>query len=175
MTDRDSIESRWRDDDAWTERLARDRELMSERIGRDRMLSIGSILATLDGRGPVDFLVVWGSAARHGVGDANDIDLYFEAPWIPDDADQKPIEVRDNHEGSIFHALGWAPGRLLVNLRSGWGLSFGLVRDALIFVDRGPYRDALIRIDDEHLELAEGETMDRLEDAAGGAEQQATD
>jgi hypothetical protein len=52
-------------------------------------------------------------------------------------------------------------GALLANLRAGDGFVFGLVRDALIFVDRGPFREALAAIDDESLELCPRESMDK--------------
>lgn len=52
----------------------------------------------------------------------------------------------------------------MINLRNGWGFAFGLVRDALIFVDRGRFQEALVLIDEERLELAPGQSIDKLID-----------
>lgn len=155
-------ESQWRDDDVWIKRLQRDKDLLRERIGQERMMSLGTFLNLLDRDGRVDFLVVYGRAAREGIEATRDVDFYFEAAWIRGDDDpQRHIQVDEEYEGTRFHAYGWPRGRLLINLRDGGGFSFGLVRDALIFVDRGPFQEALALIDEEGLELAPGESMDK--------------
>jgi hypothetical protein len=48
-----------------------------------------------------------------------------------------------------------------LELGSGTKRGISVVRDALIFVDRGPFREALAAIDDESLTLAPGESMDK--------------
>lgn len=59
--------SPWRDEEIWLERLRRDQDLLRERIGQDRMMSLGTFLNVLDGDGWIDFLVVYGKAAREGL------------------------------------------------------------------------------------------------------------
>jgi hypothetical protein len=154
--------SRWHNNEAWVERLQRDQELLEERIGHEQMMSLGTFLNLLDRDGRVDFLVVYGRAAREGIDAARDVDFYFEAARIRDENDpDRHIEVEEQYEGVRFHAYGWPSGALLTNLRAGDGFVFGLVRDAVIFVDRGLFREALAAIDDESLELAAGESMDK--------------
>lgn len=156
--------SRFRDDDEWDTRLVANKEAIKERIGEDRMLALGAFLTLLDGMGMADFLVVYGKAARLGIEATKDTDFYFEAAWIP--GVRAPLQVEDEHEGMAFHAYGWPTGALLQNLRGGDGFAFGLVRDALIFVDRGLFREALVAVDEEGLTLAEGESMDKPQDPA---------
>jgi hypothetical protein len=163
--------SRWHDDQAWVERLQRDQELLEERIGHEQMMALGTFLNILDRNGLVDFLVVYGRAAREGLDAAHDIDFYFEAARIRDENDpDRHIEVDEQHEGVHFHAYGWPSGALITNLRAGDGFVFGLVRDALIFVDRGLFREALAAIDDESLGLAPGESMDKEATQLGAEE-----
>jgi len=117
---------------------------------------LGQVVGILDGAGQIDFLVVYGRAAREGADVANDVDLYFEAPYLRDQLQREEAEG-----ATAYHAYGWPSGRLLLNLRAGLGFSFGLIRDGLIFVDRGPYREILAAIDEERLALAPGESPDK--------------
>ena len=158
----DEKTSQWHEEEAWVKRLLRDQELLRERIGHKQVMSLGTFLTMLDRDGMADFLIIYGKAAREGIADSNDVDFYFEAARIRDENDaQRHIQVDEEHEGARFHAYGWPSGALLHNLRAGDGFAFGLVRDALIFVDRGPFREALAAVDDESLALAPGESMDK--------------
>jgi hypothetical protein len=153
-------QSPWHDDEKWGQRLQRDNELLRERIGQQQQMSLGTFLTLLDRDGSADFLVVYGKAAREGIESTKDVDFYFEAERIRAHREQH-IEVEEEYEGVRFHAYGWPSGALLQNLRAGDGFAFGLARDALIFVDRDPFREALVAIDEESLELAPGESMDK--------------
>jgi hypothetical protein len=153
--------SQWHDEQAWGERLQHDQDLLRERIGHEQQRSLGTFVAMLDGEiGMIDFLVVYGKAAREGLESAKDVDFFFEAERIRAHPEQH-IEVDREHEGVRFHAYGWPSGALLHNLRAGEGFAFGVVRDALIFVDRGTFREALAAVDEDSLELAPGESMDK--------------
>jgi hypothetical protein len=105
---------------------------------------------------------MYGRAAREGIEATEDIDFFVEASWIHDP--NKPLQVEGDHYGTAFHAYGWPRGALLTNVRAGEGFAFGVVRAALIFVDRGPFRELLALIDEEGLELAPGESMDKSVD-----------
>jgi hypothetical protein len=154
--------SRWRDEDVWGERLQSDQDAIRARVGQACMISLGTFLTQIDADGLADFFLVYGKAAREGIEATPDVDFYFEASWIHDPNDpDRHIQVEGEYNGVRFHAYGWPRGALLTNLRAGEGFSFGVVRDALIFVDRGPFREALALIDDEGLELAPGESMDK--------------
>jgi hypothetical protein len=149
------------DDESWRARLVRDKETLKERLGDAAVRTIGASLTVIDDLGRADFVVVYGKAARLGIDEANDIDFYFEAAWLP--AEKAPVQIEREENGTPFHAYGWPRGALIQNLRKGDGFAFGLLRDALIFVDRGPFRDVLIVVDEECLALAEGESMDKPE------------
>jgi hypothetical protein len=63
-----------------------------------------------------------------------------------------------------YHGFGIPRGWLLGSLREGHGFAFGVVEDARVFVDRGPFRDALRAIEEEGLRVAPGRENDRPRD-----------
>ena len=67
-----------------------------------------------------------------------DLDLYYEGPAVSRVINQKVAEPE-----FTYHGFGVPRGWLLGALREGHGFAFGVVEDARVFVDRGPFRDAL--------------------------------
>lgn len=151
------------DEEVWTHRLQADLARLRERIGQQNTMAIGTFLGKLNEIGIADFLVVYGKAAREGLAATDDIDFYFETAALNENDPDATIEVDEIYDSQRFHALETGRGRLLGDLRDGRGFAFGLVRDAVIFVDRGPYQEALAALDEEQLALAPGESMDKPE------------
>jgi hypothetical protein len=139
-------ESRWSGEQAWVTRLNEDRETLQARLTPDQMRELGRLVAMIDDPVQADFLVVYGSVARGTHGDASDIDIYFEASYLP-----RRINIREQSPGRLFHGYGMPRGVLLDNLRSGKDFAFSLIDEALVFVDRGAFRELLIVRDEEEL------------------------
>ena len=134
----------------WTDRLNGDRETLQGRLTADQMRELGRLVGALDDPIEADFLLVYGSVARGSHDDASDIDIYFEAPYLP-----RRINIREQGPGRLFHGFGMPRGVLIGNLRSGKDFAFSLIDEALVFVDRGPFRALLITRDEEELTEAE--------------------
>ncbi len=139
-------ESRWSDEHTWVARLNDDRETLQARLTPDQMRELGRLVAMIDDPVQADFLVVYGSVARDTHREDSDIDIYFEATYLP-----RRINIREQGPGRLFHGYGMPQGVLLDNLRSGKDFAFSLIDEALVFVDRGPFRALLTAHDEEEL------------------------
>jgi predicted nucleotidyltransferase len=137
--------SAWRDDRSWQRRVARDRQLLGERLNDDQMTVVRGVVEAADAQGVLDFVVVFGSVARGDHDDESDLDIYFEtgdlnAPYAIPHPDFPEYEI-----------LGLPRSGLVDALRGGQEFAFNVVRDGLIHVDNGRYRDVLVAVDEEGL------------------------
>ena len=137
--------SAWRDDRTWQRRIARDRQLLRERLDDDQMTVVRGLVEAADAQGGLDFVVVFGSVARGDHDDDSDLDIYFEA------ADLNAAYDIPHPEFPEYQALGLPSGGLLDALRAGQEFAFNVVRDGLLDVDNGRYRNALIAVEEEQL------------------------
>jgi len=135
----------WRDDRAWQQRVARDRHLLRERLTDDQMAAVRAVVEAADGHGALDFVVVFGSVARGDHRDDSDLDIYFEAGDL-----REPYAV-PHPDFPDYQVLGLPAGGLLGALRDGQEFGANVVRDGLIHVDNGRYREVLIAVDEEGL------------------------
>lgn len=142
--------SRWRNDREWQQRVARDRALLVERLDEVQLEFARGMVAAGDGGGQLDFLVVYGSAARGDAGEDSDVDVYFEARDLGE-----PFNRQDPN--GFFHAFGMPAGTMLANLRRGDPLAFRIADEAIVVTDTGRYRELLIAIDEQGLEPREGQ------------------
>jgi hypothetical protein len=139
------IGSPWRNDRAWQQRVARDRQLLRERLTDDQMTVVRGVVEAADGQHALDFVVVYGSVARGDQHDESDLDVFFEAGDL-----REPYAV-PHPEFQEYEVLGVPAGGLLRALRAGQPFAFNIVRDGLVHVDNGRYREALIAVDVEGL------------------------
>src|SRR6478672_4268148 len=94
--------SRWRNDATWTERLRSDREFLQQSIGNEGMDSLGQVVqAPADDLGAPDYLVVFGSRAVNVGQDSSDVDVCFEASWVPPDPNRMP-RIRERQRNLVF-------------------------------------------------------------------------
>jgi hypothetical protein len=138
-------QSRWRDDRTWQQRVARDRELLRERLSEDQMTVVRGVVEAADPQGALDFVVVFGSVARGDHVDESDLDIYFEAGDL-----NAPYDI-PHPLFPEYQVLGLPQGGLLDALRAGQEFAFNVVRDGLVHVDNGRFREALITVEDEGL------------------------
>jgi hypothetical protein len=136
--------SPWREDRTWQRRIVRDRALLVERLDDAQLEFVRSVVPVADGGGQLDFLVVYGSAARGEQHEASDVDVYFEATDLPG-----PFNREDPN--GHFHVFGVPRGSLLASLRHGDDLGLEIVRDAIVVVDTGQFREVLVAADEEGL------------------------
>jgi predicted nucleotidyltransferase len=142
--------SPWRDDRTWQRRLARDRALLLQRLDEPQLAFVRGMVGVADGGGALDFLLVYGSAARGEAREDSDVDVYFEAGDLPE-----PFNREDPN--GFFHAFGVPRGSLLGAVRHGDAASFEIARDAIVVADTERFRQVLIVIDEERLEAAAGD------------------
>jgi len=76
--------SPWRDDRIWQRRLVRDRALLAERLDEAQLEFVRGMVPVADSGGALDFLVLYGSAARGEAREDSDVDVYFEAGDLPE-------------------------------------------------------------------------------------------
>lgn len=137
--------SRWRNDRTWQQRVARDRRLIQERLDDDQFTVVRAVAEIADAQGALDFVVVYGSVARGDHNDESDLDIYFEA------ADLREPYAVPHPDFPQYEVLGMPSDALLGALRDGQEFAFNIVRDALVHVDIGRYREALIAVDEDGL------------------------
>lgn len=137
--------SSWQNDRTWQRRVARDRELLRERLDDDQMKVVRGVVEAADTQGALDFVAVFGSVARGDHDDESNLDIYFEA------ADLNAPYAIPHLEFPEYQILGLPSGGLLDALRAGQEFAFNVVRDGLLHVDNGRYREALIVVDEEGL------------------------
>lgn len=108
--------SRWRDDATWVERLEGDRVVLEQNIGDEGMETLAEVLrVTSEGLGRPDFVVVFGSRARQAGDDESDVDLCFEASWVPADPERMP-RIRERQNELVFDMMAFPRGRPLSDL-----------------------------------------------------------
>jgi hypothetical protein len=137
--------SAWRDDRTWQQRVARDRELLRERLDDDQMTVVRGVVEAADTQGALGFVVVFGSVARGDHDDESDLDIYFEAGDL-----NAPYDI-PHPDFPEYQILGLPRRGLLDALHAGQDFAFNVVRDGLIHVDNGRYRDVLVAVDEEGL------------------------
>jgi hypothetical protein len=137
--------SQWRNDRTWQQRAVRDRRLIAERLDDDQIAVVRGVAAAADAQGALDFVVVFGSVARGDHNDDSDLDVFFEATDLP-----QPY-ARPHPQFPEYEVLGFPAGALLGALRAGQEFAFNIIRDGLVHVDNGRYREALIAVDEEGL------------------------
>jgi hypothetical protein len=144
--------SRWRNDATWTERLWSDREFLQHSIGNEGMEALGQVVqAAADDLGAPDYLVVFGSRAVNVGQDASDVDMCFEASWVPPDPDRM-VRIRERQQDLVFDLLGWPRGLLLGRLRVDDQFAHRIAREGRVYADDdGWYRNTLIVADEEGL------------------------
>jgi hypothetical protein len=136
--------SPWRDDRTWQRRLIRDRARLLERLDEVQLEFVRGMVGVADGGGALDFLLVYGSAARGQASEESDVDVYFEAGVLPE-----PFNREDPN--GFFHAFGVPRGSLLGAVRQGDEASLEIVRDAIVVSDTERFRQVLIAVDEEGL------------------------
>jgi Polymerase beta, Nucleotidyltransferase len=129
----------------WQRRILRDRRMLQERLDNDQMTVVRGVVEVADNQGALDFVVVFGSVARGDHDDESDLDIYFEASDL-----NAPYDI-PHPEFPEYQVLGLPAGGLLGALRNGQQFAFDVVRDALVHVDNGRYRDVLVAVDQEGL------------------------
>jgi hypothetical protein len=139
--------SEWRDDRAWQRRVVRDRALLAARLDDDQLAFVRGMIGVADGGGALEFLVAFGSAARGEARPDSDVDVYFEARDLPQAFN------RADPNGQ-YHAFGVPPGSLIGGARRGDGVALEILRDGIIVVDTGRFREVLIAADEEGLQPA---------------------
>lgn len=137
--------SQWRDDRVWQQRVARDRTLLRERLNDEQMTVVRGVAEAADTQGALDSVVVFGSVARGDHDDDSDLDIYFEAADL-----NAPYDI-PHPDFPEYQVLGLPSGGLVDALRAGQEFAFNVVRDGLVHVDTGRYRDVLIAVDEEGL------------------------
>jgi hypothetical protein len=142
-------ESPWRDDRTWQQRVVRDRQLLRQRLSDDQMTVVRGVVEAADTQGSLDYVVVFGSVARGDHNDDSDLDIYFEAGDL-----NEPYDV-PHPDFPEYQVLGLPREGLLGALRDGQDFAFNVVRDGLVHVDNGRYREALIAVDEEGLPTQE--------------------
>jgi hypothetical protein len=143
-----AAESPWRDDRVWQQRLARDRRLLRERLSDDQMAVVRGVVEAADDQGALEFVVVFGSIARGDHGKESDLDVYFEATNL-----NAPYDV-PHPEFPEYQVLGLRTGGLLGALRDGQEFAVNVVRDGLVQVDNGRYRQILVAVNEVGLVVA---------------------
>jgi predicted nucleotidyltransferase len=104
-----------------------------------------------DDLGEPDYVVVFGSRARNAQQDASDVDLCFEATWVPRDPDRM-VRARERQNNLVFDLMGWPRGLLLGRLRVQDEVARAVARDGRVYTDAdGWYRNTLIVADEEAL------------------------
>jgi nucleotidyltransferase-like protein len=139
------VQSRWRDDRTWQQRVARDRTLLRERLDDDQMKVVRGVAEAADTQGALDFCVVFGSVARGDHDDESDLDIYFEAGDL-----NAPYDI-PHPDFPEYQILGLPRNGLADALRGGQEFAFNIVRDALVHVDNGRYRAVLVAAHEEGL------------------------
>jgi predicted nucleotidyltransferase len=109
------------------------------------MTVVRGVVEAADAQGALDFVVVFGSVARCDHDDESDLDIFFEASDL-----REPYAV-PHPEFREYEVLGLPAGGLLGALRAGQEFAFNIVRDGLVHVDNGRYREVLIAVDEEQL------------------------
>jgi hypothetical protein len=135
--------SQWRDERVWQQRVARDRTLLREHLDEEQMTVVRGVAEAADTQGAVDFVVVFGSVARGDHDDDSDLDIYFEAVDL-----NAPYDI-PHPDFPEYQVLGLPSGGLVDALRAGQEFAFNVVRDGLVHVDTGRYRDVLVAVDEE--------------------------
>ncbi len=107
------------------------------------MQVVRGVVQVADEQAALDFLVVYGSTGRGEQTEESDLDIYFEAHDLREPYDRPHAE---------WQVLGRPAGALLGALREGQEFAFNVVRDGLILVDGGRYREVLLAVDEEGLE-----------------------
>ena len=143
-------ESSWSDDQRWQARLVADEQRLSEILSDDDRKVVDGTVAAADANGALEFIVVYGSAARAERRAGSDLDIYFEAADLPEPFNRTDPERR-------WHVYGMPEGTLLGNLRLGRDFAFDLIETALVVTDRGPFRQLLIAVAQEGLVRADAD------------------
>lgn len=143
--------SPWREDAAWAERLEGDRVLLEQNIGDEGITTLEKVMTEASsGLQPPAFVVVFGSRARQAGDDDSDVDLCFEASWVPVDP-ERMLRIRERQHELVFDLMGFPPGLLLTRLRVGDDVARAIVGEGRVYVDNGTYRGIAIAADEEHL------------------------
>jgi hypothetical protein len=137
--------STWGDDRVWQQRVARDRRLLQERLTDDQMAVVRGVAEIADSQHSLDFVVVFGSVARGDHDDDSDLDIFFEAH------DLNAPYATPHPDFPQYEVLGLPAGGLLGALRDGQEFAANIIRDGLVHVDTGRYREVLITADEEGL------------------------
>jgi hypothetical protein len=136
--------SPWAADERWQARLEADAERLAALLTEEDREVVDGAVAAADGKGGLDFLVVYGSVARGERRAESDLDIYFEARDLPKEFNRTDPNRR-------WHVFGLPSGALLDNLRRKRQFAFDLIESALVVTDRGPFREALVAVDAEGL------------------------
>lgn len=112
------------------------------------MVVVRGVVEAADDQGALEFVVVFGSIARGVHGEGSDLDVYFEA------ADLNAPYDKPHPKFPEYQVLGLPTGGLAGALRDGQEFAVNVVRDGLVHVDNGRYRDVLVAVDEEGLVVA---------------------
>jgi predicted nucleotidyltransferase len=133
------------------ERLERDRVVLEKNIGDEGMQTLAEVLrVTSEGLGRPDFVVVFGSRARQAGDDESDVDLCFEASWVPADPERMP-RIRERQDELVFDMMAFPRGLLLARLRVRDEVARAVVGEGRVYSDGGTYRAIAIVADEEDL------------------------
>ena len=135
--------SRWRNQEAWDERLASDARLIAERATVEQRALLDELPIAIEERFHVQFLLVIGSRARGNNRPDSDLDVYVEAVGIPDDPDRAPALSNGGVDVMVVPS-----GVLMRNVPVGEEFATRVVDEALISYDAGPYREVVIELDE---------------------------
>ena len=117
-----------------------------------------------DGGGHLDFLVVYGSAARGEQHEDSDVDVYFEAGDLPE-----PFNRGEDANGR-FHIFGVPRGTLLEALRHGDAVGREILRDGIAVVDTERFREVLTSADEAGLTPGEADDQNGEDRTGDGGE-----
>jgi predicted nucleotidyltransferase len=140
--------SRWRDDAAWQERVDQDLEFLAAQLGEAAMETLRELRRLVEERfGGLDFLVVFGSQVDGTAQPDSDIDLCFEASWVPPMPD-KLIRIREEQDGVMFDLMGFPRGLFRTRLEVDDEFAHEVAAEGRIYLDSGSYRESLIALDE---------------------------
>ena len=132
--------------------MRNDRAFLEQSIGDEGIGTLGEVVrmaaADLD---PPDFVVVFGSRARDARRNDADIDVIFEAPWVPADPGRMP-RLRERQDQLIFDLMAFPRGLLLGRLRVRDEVARTIMREGRVYADPdGWFRNVLIVVEEEAL------------------------
>jgi hypothetical protein len=110
--------------------LRSDRDFLQQSIGDEGMRTLAEVLrmAANEDLGAPDLVVVFGSRARNVGQDGSDVDVCFEAGWIPAEPDRMP-RLRLPQDQLVFDLMTFPRGLLLGRLRVQDEVARAIVRE----------------------------------------------